>query len=108
MLRRFRNEVTHTVAYPGNPLPRVKGRRGQNDGWVRPRRRGCAGGRVPWVAMAGSQAVEGRLIGPGRVLDHDNGRAPREAHLGEQCVDQRVPLALPVASLMASRGVASA
>lgn len=30
-LRRFRNEPTHTVAYQGNPLQRVKRRRGQNE-----------------------------------------------------------------------------
>jgi hypothetical protein len=31
VLRRFRNELTHTVAYRGNPLQRVKRRRGQNE-----------------------------------------------------------------------------
>lgn len=30
-LRRFRNELTHTVAYQGDPLQRVKRRHGQNE-----------------------------------------------------------------------------
>ena len=39
------------------------------------------------------QHVQGRLVGPVRVLDHDDRGPLGEAHLGQQRVEQRVPLA---------------